>query len=496
MSRLNRRFRLAALAGALAFAAQAPALAQSASAQPSPAALEAARAACTADLQQLCAGVQPGGGRILACLKEHRDKVSPGCRQAVVRALQGAASAGSAPGDAAPAPVPSQATAAAAGASSEAGPAAAAGSAAKAPVAAHSDSGSARYYQLKLAKTTTKNEKNVDTTVYTMLIPADWQLNGGFTSYTGGGCFADFIQVSGVAKSGDGAYGVAVVPQSTFQYADDPGLRKQMEQRNRLDEQFKIKACPIKAPMRAADFIRDLLWQTFKDKPQVSSEPFPELEQLVRSQQGVRLPGDAAVAGAPRVEAVRVRASGTSAKGEPVDVWMSGAVVVRTVPTGGRGAAYDWHVERLFILQTPRGELDGYDKLYRVMANSVRMDPQFQAWSDGMVATLSQKRQEEARKQSAMIAAFQQHVIETINEVNDNRERGANQAAFGQDQLIRGVQTFHDPGTGRNVELSNLYDHAWANGNDQYIMSDDPNFNPNGQLNGDWSQMQVVRPQP
>ncbi|WP_162601475.1 hypothetical protein [Occallatibacter savannae] len=38
-------------------------------------------------------------------------------------------------------------------------------------------------------------------------------------------------------------------------------------------------------------------------------------------------------------------------------------------------------------------------------------------------------------------------------------------------------------------------DHAWLNGSYEY-MSDDPNFNPNGQLNGDWNQLQLVRPQP
>jgi hypothetical protein len=55
---------------------------------PPPDALSEARAACATDIQALCAGVQPGGGRILACLKEHQDKVSDGCKQAVVKATQ------------------------------------------------------------------------------------------------------------------------------------------------------------------------------------------------------------------------------------------------------------------------------------------------------------------------------------------------------------------------------------------------------------------------
>jgi hypothetical protein len=56
---------------------------------PSQQAVADARAACESDIQKLCPGVQPGGGRILACLKQHRDQVSDGCRQAVIKATKG-----------------------------------------------------------------------------------------------------------------------------------------------------------------------------------------------------------------------------------------------------------------------------------------------------------------------------------------------------------------------------------------------------------------------
>jgi Cysteine rich repeat len=53
---------------------------------PSPQAVNDARVACDSDIQTLCPGVQPGGGRILACLKAHQDKVSDVCKKAVVKA--------------------------------------------------------------------------------------------------------------------------------------------------------------------------------------------------------------------------------------------------------------------------------------------------------------------------------------------------------------------------------------------------------------------------
>lgn len=38
---------------------------------------------CKADIQRLCQGVQPGAGRILNCLKAHKQEMTVGCAQAL-----------------------------------------------------------------------------------------------------------------------------------------------------------------------------------------------------------------------------------------------------------------------------------------------------------------------------------------------------------------------------------------------------------------------------
>ena len=42
----------------------------------------AVRAACSGDVQRLCAGIKRGGGRIGECLKAHAHEVSPQCKEA------------------------------------------------------------------------------------------------------------------------------------------------------------------------------------------------------------------------------------------------------------------------------------------------------------------------------------------------------------------------------------------------------------------------------
>jgi hypothetical protein len=92
---------IALCAGLLALvAAPVPAPAQNAPAAPDQGASPApgqmapagpgsgALAACRPDVAQFCGQLQPGGGRIRACIREHFAELSPGCKQALVQARQ------------------------------------------------------------------------------------------------------------------------------------------------------------------------------------------------------------------------------------------------------------------------------------------------------------------------------------------------------------------------------------------------------------------------
>lgn len=45
--------------------------------------MEALRTYCKSDIERLCAGVEPGGGRIKACLKAHQNEMTVGCARAL-----------------------------------------------------------------------------------------------------------------------------------------------------------------------------------------------------------------------------------------------------------------------------------------------------------------------------------------------------------------------------------------------------------------------------
>jgi hypothetical protein len=55
------------------------------------------RVACKADVEKLCSGMQPGGGRIVGCLKQNEAQLSAACKDALAKARERKAPAAPAP---------------------------------------------------------------------------------------------------------------------------------------------------------------------------------------------------------------------------------------------------------------------------------------------------------------------------------------------------------------------------------------------------------------
>jgi Cysteine rich repeat len=452
--------------------------------------LAAVRAACTTDAQKFCAGVAPGGGRIIACLKEHKDSLSDQCKQAAAQASNssnapapaaGAALPASGASNTGPAPTP---------------PAMAPHAAATGASAAVSNAAAGSYLRMKQVQIIDPGMDKVQAALpaVDMLIPSAWDFKGSVAPNTKEGCFSDFFAVSWEATSPDGLSAFQGVPNDSWQYADDPEELHKLTDPNRRALGAQGKPCPVKKPVKAEDYFRQNVFTAFPSGSTVASvDPFPELNQIARKQLG--LPSDdAGNSSSVRTDAIRARVV-FQKDGKLMEDWVA-LVVVTRIYREGRGAFYDCHAIDVMAMRAPKDKLDADDKLFRVMISSVRPEPKWQSYSNGIITKLYQM---EAQKEAAidqMWANFQKQVAQTINEVTANQMQGANNSAFAFDQNIRGVQTFRDPSTGNTMELSNQYDHAWLNGSNEYIMSDDPNFDPNSQLNGSWNQLQPVRPSP
>ena len=440
------------------------------------------RAACQTDAQNLCAGVQAGGGRILSCLAQHKDAVSDSCKQALMKARQ---AQGQGPGQD---QSQGQSPSASQSQNQDHGKG-------QAPSARSTDAPAPSEHYLRMKRVQIEDQGNKVPAAVDVMIPSSWQVQGTIRTMGGmGGCFGDLESVSLHAQSADGSIVFESMPDFTFQYADDPNTVHTMMQEGQAFAKGGIKPCPVMAPQRAADFLqKQIIPKFFADKRVVSVDSYPAFNQLLRQRLGLPLK-DTGSLGAIRTDAARARLE-YDHDGHSFEQWVTVAEWMRLYPAAG-GSVYDGHAIMMMSLSAPKGQLDRNEQLFKLMAFNITHEPAWDALINPMITRLYRQQQIEEAKRSQIIAQFQQHVADTINEVTANSMRGADQAAFGADQNIRGVQTFRNPQTGATFELSNLHDHAWLSASNEYVMSDDPNFNPNGQLNGSWTSLQPVRPQP
>jgi pyruvate/2-oxoglutarate dehydrogenase complex dihydrolipoamide acyltransferase (E2) component len=139
-----------------------------------------ARTACASDVQKLCAGVQPGGGRVLACLKQHKDEVSDGCKQAILAAMgRSSGDAGSAASPApAAAPTPAAPSPAPAAASSAASTPSSSPNKQKSHASSTAPAVSGQNYFLMKQVKIIDQGLGQGKPAYDLMIPKDWQFKG------------------------------------------------------------------------------------------------------------------------------------------------------------------------------------------------------------------------------------------------------------------------------------------------------------------------------
>ena len=70
-----------------------------------------------------------------------------------------------------------------------------------------------------------------------------------------------------------------------------------------------------------------------------------------------------------------------------------------------------------------------------------------------------------------------------------SRQEVYDRLATDRSRAIRGVDAYYDPHGEEVVELPSGYGHAWADNLGGYIVTDDPNFNPNTQSGLHWDPM-------
>jgi hypothetical protein len=218
----------------------------------------------------------------------------------------------------------------------------------------------------------------------------------------------------------------------------------------------------------------------------VKEEHLPELARSlgVSSHQ----PGMSADGGRLRVS---YSAKGTSMEEEFYCLVESFAIPIQSMY--GTTTNTFWTVSYIFSVKAPRGGLDSLGALFRTMASSIRVNPQ---WMNTYVQVINflirhQMRQiRNAGELSRIISQTHREMSDDMMRAWEERQEVYDRLSERFSQTIRGVDEYYDPVSKRRVELPSGYQNAWVNGLGEYVIAEQQDFNPNLGSNQHWQRME------
>jgi hypothetical protein len=449
--------------------------------------MAAVRAACAEDVQKLCAGVQPGGGRIVACLKEHKDSLSDGCKRAaglpVNPSSRSASSADSSPAAAAPAKPAAPKTAPAKTSLAKSAP----------------YKGTEKFSERIIADTQHNGMRAV-----TIRVPEKWRFESkmewhyNWTEYPMG--------FSSHAENPDNAEAFFQYPLLQMEMLEYPPQLRQFDLSRKYKPGDRLPLGGIymapQPPMKAlAMFIQQTRPKATNFK-WLGQQDLPGLAKALHLDSGPNLRG----------VAIKI---GYDLNGQPVEEAFFGVYYITKPGSDAASAGIrqtNWGFQGLQSFRAPAGTLDKRMPMFCVIAKSIYVNPEWgrlaKAINDQMLADFNAKlkqgwdeirasqaiMEQTMRQQAAFTANFnkQEEAFRNSGGGDDSylRDGGARSAADHWDDIIRGVDTMNDPSNGGTTQLSNLGQYHFTDGFGNYRTTDDPNYTPEkaGEV-GSWTAM-------
>ena len=472
--------------------------------------MDALRAACADDAKKLCAGVQPGGGRIVACLEDHKDSLSDRCKQAAGLAANPGSS--SAPGAAG--------LTSAGGNSSASSPAASSGSvlwpsnstaapATKAQPVATSAAAASTAAGEKFVERVITDTEHEGMRAATIHVPEKWRFESKIEWHYN---WVEYpLSYSAHAENPDNAEAYFQYPMLRLESTEVAPQFRQYDKSGKLPPGSRLPtgalSSPPVPPMQAlAMFIK-------KVRPDVANLKWIGQQDLPDLARDLKLdPG-------PNQHGVAIKIA-YDLNGQPVEEVFFGVYYLSQGANEGVNAGMikqtNWGFQALQSMRAPAGTLDQRMPMFCVIAKSMYVNPEWvrlsKAINDKMLADFNQKlkqgydqlraaqaiMEQTMQQQAAFQANFdkQEEAFRNSGGVDDSflRDGGKRSAADHWDDLIRGVDTVNDPSTGGTAQLSNLGQYHFTDGFGNYRTTDDPNYTPEkaGEV-GSWQLMTAAQ---
>jgi hypothetical protein len=151
-----------------------------------------------------------------------------------------------------------------------------------------------------------------------------------------------------------------------------------------------------------------------------------------------------------------------------------------------------WYIDYIFSFKAEKGELENNTKVFQTITSSFKLNPDWYAKYSNVIEYMAQQKISQIRsigefsrmlsRMSDQMSAENMQQYKARGDVYDKVSQNFSDNTLGNER-------YYDPFEEREVELPSGYNHAWSNNNGEYIMSDNPNFNPNVGSNLHWEPL-------
>jgi hypothetical protein len=267
-----------------------------------------------------------------------------------------------------------------------------------------------------------------------------------------------------------------------------------LQQRSLFPPGSKYFGSTVMQPVSAQVALRNIIIPEHRNGLQelkvIKDEPVPELPMALGA--GKMAQGGYGSSGATgaKLRVIYLR------NGIPLEEEFYAVVEWFTFPVQGMfGTSYStlWYIDYIFSFKAEKGKLESNTKVFQTITSSFKVNPQWYAKYSNLIEYLAQQQ----IKQIKSVGEYSRMLSRMSDQISDEKMQQFQSRGDVYDKVSQkfsdntlGIDRYYDPHEGREVELPSGYNHAWSNNNGEYIIVDNPNFNPNVGSNLDWRPLE------
>ena len=334
---------------------------------------------------------------------------------------------------------------------------------------------------LKFKKTVYTDREGTGLEAFSFLMPSDWQFDGGIWWILDQPAMPANSSIKIFNPAGNEEF--EVLPNSCFFWTTN------LQTLGMFPPGSKYFGSTVKKPVSAVKALNDIIVPWVRGKMPglkvISVNEFPEMTEFL----GIGKNNSALFKN--EAEAAKIRI--TWQKNEiPMEEEIWGVVEKITFPVKGSfGVTYNtlWYIHYLISFKAEKGKLESHTKTFQTITSSFTINPKWQAKYENMMEYLAQQQIQQIRsvgELSRMLSQMSDKMRTEQLEQFEQRSSVYDKVAQMQSDNTLGIDRYFDPYEGREVELPSGYNHAWCNNRGEYILTDNPNYNPNVGDNLTW----------